>query len=71
MRCLRYSMAYCGTFVNTLGVVVSYECGVCRVRVILITPASIPLFYLQTSDTYRELTVRTVILNGHSTILRD
>ena len=30
---------------------------------------SVPLFYLQTSGTFRELSMRTVILNGHSTIL--
>ena len=40
-----------------------------QVRVVLITPAIVPLFYLQTSDTFRELTMRTVILNGHSKIL--
>ena len=30
---------------------------------------SVPLFYLQTSETFWEFTMRTVILNGHSTIL--
>ena len=40
-----------------------------RVRVVLITPASVPLFYLQTSETFKELTMRAVILNGHSKML--
>ena len=43
-----------------------------RVRVLPIPSASVPLFNLQTrwSETFRELTMRTVILIGHSTTLR-
>ena len=42
-----------------------------RVRVVPIPPASVPLFNLQTrwSEIFRELTMRTVISIGHSTIL--
>ena len=41
--------AYCGTLVKTLGMVVSYEYGVCGWKyVVPILPASVPLFYLQT-----------------------
>ena len=40
-----------------------------QVRVVLITPASVPLFYFQTSETFKELTMRAVILNGHSKML--
>ena len=43
-----------------------------RLRVVSIPPASLLLFYLQTrsNETFNELTMRNVILIGHSTILR-